>query len=169
MSTRSWRVTITLLREFEASIAVEADSQAAADRMALAAFDEGARGQGLPGGLSLGLPPPWREHECSDGDPEISLRFRCVDCGKDTSGSGEYYAVANEVWAASGLAPDDGMLCLADLERRIGRLLTPDDFTALWPSREAWRAHLAARSNAVSAAAQIELPLDENAIDEATE
>jgi hypothetical protein len=146
MSSRVHRVTITLRREFEASIDVRACCQAEADRRALEAFDEIAGTQGL-GGLSLELPPPWEEHECSDGDPAISLRFRCVDCGKDTHG-GEYYMVADEVWAASGLAPDGGMLCLVDLERRLGRLLTPHDFTALWPSLEAWRAHLAARSNA---------------------
>ena len=69
-------------------------------------------------------------------------RFRCVDCGKDTF-EGEYYTVTDEVWAAGGLAPHGGMLCLADLERRIGRWLTFDDFTALVPRD--WRQHVAAR------------------------
>jgi hypothetical protein len=71
-------------------------------------------------------------------DAEIDLRFRCVDCGKDTSG-GEYYRVADDVWAASGLAPNGGMLCLACLGNRIGRPLTMSDFTAMVPSLEAWR------------------------------
>ena len=149
MSTRSYRVTIILRREYEANIAVEADSQAEADRLALEAFDEVACAQGL-GGSRLILPPPWEEREPITCDPEISLRFRCVDCGKDTHG--EYYMVADEVWAASGLAPDGGMLCLADLERRLGRLLTRHDFTALWPSLEAWLRHLAARTRGVTGA-----------------
>lgn len=59
-------------------------------------------------------------------------RFMCVDCGKDTCG-GEYYMVSSELWAASGLGPTGGMLCLADLERRIGRPLAYSDFTAIVP------------------------------------
>jgi hypothetical protein len=73
----------------------------------------------------------------------VGHRFRCVDCCVDTIG--EYYMVRNELWAASGLGPNDGMLCLADLERRIGRVLTLEDFTAVCPSRVAWERHLAAR------------------------
>jgi hypothetical protein len=73
-------------------------------------------------------------------DAEIALRFRCVDCAKDTLG-GEYYMVADDVWAASGLAPNGGMLCLACLGNRIGRPLTMGDFTAVVPSREAWQAY----------------------------
>ena len=75
--------------------------------------------------------------------PEIYTGHRCVDCGKDKPG--EYYMVKAEVWAASGLGPHDGRLCLADLERRIGRELTGEDFTALWPTLEAWERHVAAR------------------------
>jgi len=75
----------------------------------------------------------------------VALRFLCVDCGKDTSG-GEYYSVRNDVWAASGLAPNGGMLCLACLERRIERPLTGDDFTCMWPSGSAWQRHIAMRS-----------------------
>lgn len=69
------------------------------------------------------------------------LRFLCVDCRKDTLG-GEYYMVGNEVWAASGLGPNDGMLCLNCLSRRIGRILRPEDFTAMCPSKEIWQAYL---------------------------
>ena len=77
-------------------------------------------------------------------DPKRTFSLSgCVDCGEEKDG--EYYTVANEVWAASGLAPHGGMLCLACLERRIGRLLVPGDFTALWPSAAAWQRHLAAR------------------------
>jgi hypothetical protein len=32
------------------------------------------------------------------------------------------------VWAATGLGPLDGLLCLADLEQRLGRPLRYDDF-----------------------------------------
>ena len=38
------------------------------------------------------------------------------------------------------------MLCLACLERRIGRLLTGEDFTALCPSASVWERHIAARA-----------------------
>jgi hypothetical protein len=58
-------------------------------------------------------------------------RFACLDCRVDTrSGTGidEYYAVHDEVWAATGLAPRDGMLCIGCLERRIGRELELKDF-----------------------------------------
>jgi hypothetical protein len=54
--------------------------------------------------------------------------FCCIDCGKCTLCSGEYYTVKNELWAASGVEPHGGMLCLFDLERRIGRALTAADF-----------------------------------------
>jgi len=78
--------------------------------------------------------------------PRSYNRFRCVDCGKDTSDSGEYYSVRDDVWAASGLAANDGMLCLACLERRIKRPLTAADFAALWPTASAWKRHIAARA-----------------------
>src|SRR5262245_37429177 len=73
---------------------------------------------------------------------ERAARFICVDCGKDTSpgtGTDEYYSVYDHVWEASGLAPNGGMLCLDCLGHRIGRPLTGDDFTCMWPSVEAWR------------------------------
>src|ERR1700687_308344 len=70
-------------------------------------------------------------------------RFHCVDCGKDTIH--EYYMVRDELWAAAGMHPNGGMLCLADLERRIGRLLTVDDFTAVFPAN--WQRHVAARGS----------------------
>jgi hypothetical protein len=51
--------------------------------------------------------------------------------------------VADQLWKAAGMAPHGGMLCLVCLERRIGRPLVVEDFTALMPSKEAWRRHLA--------------------------
>jgi hypothetical protein len=77
---------------------------------------------------------------------KFEKRFRCVDCGTDTNESGEYYMVADNVWAASGLASDGGMLCLACLERRIERPLTFEDFTAVCPTASAWKWHIAARA-----------------------
>jgi hypothetical protein len=145
MSTkRSYQVTVTMLREFSATIAIRARSQAEADRAALAAFYELDCESNSP--YRLGFPPPWKEHESVNHEPEIYTRFRCVDCGKDTGGeNGEYYMVRDDVWAASGLSPNGGMLCLACLERRIKRPLTDKDFTALWPAASAWQRHIAAR------------------------
>ena len=141
---RTYQVTVKSLREYSATIAIRARSQAAADRMAISAFYKWACEEGCQA-LSLGFPPPWKEHESVDHEPEIDTRFRCVDCGKDTGG-GEYYMVGDDVWAASGIAPNGGMLCLACLERRIGRPLTGQDFTALYPSASAWERHIAARA-----------------------
>ena len=56
-------------------------------------------------------------------------RFLCRDCGIDTNEIGEYYMVRDKVWgAAAGIPPNGGMLCVACLERRLGRQLTRDDF-----------------------------------------
>ena len=140
---KNYRVTVTMQREYAASITVRASSQDEADQAAIAAFWKQACEEGLHG-LSLGLPPPWDEHESTDSDPAIDLRFRCVDCGKDTGG-GEYYTVDDDLWAASGMEPHGGMLCLSCLEKRIGRPLTEEDFTAIRPSASAWERHLAAR------------------------
>jgi hypothetical protein len=137
-------VTVTMRREYSATIEIRAESQAAADRAALRRFEKWACDEGCQA-LPLGFPPPWKEHDSIDSDPEIDTRFRCVDCGKDTQG-GEYYMVSDAAWAASGMESHGGMLCLADLERRIGRELTAQDFTCMWPSLEAWKRHLASRS-----------------------
>jgi hypothetical protein len=140
---RTYRDTVTMQREYSATISIRAGSQAEADRKAMAAFNRWACDVGCQA-LPLGFPPPWNEHESLDHEATIDTTFRCVDCGEDKNG--EYYMVANEVWATSGLAPNGGMLCLACLERRIGRLLVSRDFTALWPSAAAWQRHLAARA-----------------------
>jgi hypothetical protein len=145
--SRTYQVTVTMLREYSATIAIRARSQAEADQAAIAAFEKWACEEGCQA-LPLGFPPPWKEHESIDREPEVYTAFRCVDCGKDTGESGEYYSVKDNVWAASGLAPNGGMLCLACLERRIGRPLTGEDFEALWPDASAWERHLAARPRA---------------------
>ena len=75
-----------------------------------------------------------------------STRAFAVSIAERIPASGEYYSVGDDVWAASGLAPHGGMLCLACLERRIGRPLTGEDFTALWPAASAWERHIAART-----------------------
>jgi hypothetical protein len=142
---KTYRVTVTLLREYSATIAIRAGSQAEADQAALAACNKWGCEEGWQA-FPLGFPPPWKEHESVDLEPEVDTTFRCVDCEKDTSESGEYYGVWEEVWAASGLAPDGGMLCLACLEGRIKRPLTMADFAALVPSASAWERHLAARA-----------------------
>jgi hypothetical protein len=152
--TSTYRVTVTMLREYSATIAIRARSQAAADRMAIAAFYKWGCEEGYQL-LPLGFPFPWKEHENIDHEPDIDTRFRCVDCKKDTSDSGEYYSVGDDVWAASGIAPNGGMLCLACLERRIGRLLTKEDFEGLWPAASAWQRHIAAR------AGRADLPLEQ--------
>jgi hypothetical protein len=60
---------------------------------------------------------------CCAGDVH---RVDCVDCSVDTINAGEYYAVRDDVWP---LDPRGGMLCIGCLEERIGRRLTPADFT----------------------------------------
>lgn len=74
--------------------------------------------------------------------------FNCLDCGMDTSarsGVAEYYMVREPIWlVAFGLLEyrqrvgqirhqkqkPKGMLCIGCLEDRLGRQLTPTDFTA---------------------------------------
>lgn len=64
------------------------------------------------------------------GRAAFQMACACRDCGTDTAVADEYYMVEDPVWEASGLAKDEGMLCIGCLEIRIGRELTPDDFTA---------------------------------------
>lgn len=54
-------------------------------------------------------------------------RFICLDCGIDTGKIHEHYFVHTRVWLAA-VDSSCGMLCISDLERRLGRLLTPEDF-----------------------------------------
>lgn len=68
----------------------------------------------------------------------------CGDCGLPTTpedGLWEYYMVTNETWLLAGMdtahVPDDAdrsaaghhYLCIGCLEARLGRRLTPGDFT----------------------------------------
>jgi hypothetical protein len=73
----------------------------------------------------------------------------CKDCGMDTEpwpprrGTQEHYLVKDEVWQKVGMPlgrrdPDTcairgggGFLCVGCIEKRLGRLLTIDDFTPL--------------------------------------
>jgi hypothetical protein len=62
----------------------------------------------------------------------------CADCAVDlvpTSPWGSHdwqrYMVHDDVWAAAGMAPLDGWLCIPCLERRLGWPLTGADFPPL--------------------------------------
>lgn len=88
-------------------------------------------------------------------DINVPKTWRCIDCGINTApgcsdreqmrqalsvdwaGQGvsqtidefsEIYIVKNKVWQAAGTAPFGGCLCIACLEQRLGRTLTPGDF-----------------------------------------
>jgi hypothetical protein len=65
----------------------------------------------------------------------MSDRSICVDCGIDTcpcTGKREWYMVHKAVWAKAGMERDGGYLCIGCLERRLGRMLRPRDFTDAW-------------------------------------
>jgi hypothetical protein len=50
-----------------------------------------------------------------------------------------YYVVHDDIWSASGLGGNDGMLCIACLERRLGRPLALADFKLTNPgNRDFW-------------------------------
>jgi hypothetical protein len=66
-------------------------------------------------------------------------RSICVDCGIDTcprtgkrEGRWECYMVHKAVWAKAGMEHYGGYLCIGCLERRLGRMLRPRDFTDAW-------------------------------------
>jgi hypothetical protein len=76
-----------------------------------------------------------------------ALSAMCNDCGMDTTPRAEarrlrvgweWYMVHDDVWAAAGMPKNDpenepgdsGYLCIGCLERRLGRRLTPQDFTS---------------------------------------
>jgi hypothetical protein len=86
--------------------------------------------------------------------------WACVDCGINTAPSmfgreqmkqvfalalkgvkqvtdehSEVYTVKAAIWKAAGMKPDGGCLCVGCLERRIGRMLTPNDFKQNDPFR----------------------------------
>jgi hypothetical protein len=62
----------------------------------------------------------------------------CADCGIGTHGLGEWYMAREDVWEEAwagrrkvfhGKVPGQEILCIACLEKRIGRRLTFADFT----------------------------------------
>lgn len=56
--------------------------------------------------------------------------WRCLDCGIDTDALCEYYMIHDEIWEQ--IHPNnDGNLCIACVERRLGRELVSTDFTDL--------------------------------------
>lgn len=54
-------------------------------------------------------------------------KFLCLDCGIDTGKIGEHYMLIDKTWHLTGLR-SIGMLCVLDVEKRIGRKLNPADF-----------------------------------------
>lgn len=54
-------------------------------------------------------------------------KWLCLDCGIDVGRAGEHYMLVDETWHLTGLR-SIGMLCVLDVERRIGRKLIPADF-----------------------------------------
>jgi hypothetical protein len=61
------------------------------------------------------------------------LESRCLDCNAETSftergKNDEYYMVHNHLWLKANPG-GAGKLCVGCLERRLGRRLTPGDFT----------------------------------------
>ena len=58
-------------------------------------------------------------------------RIRCMDCGRDTGtrGLGEYpLMLRDDVWLSiTGETLGAGVLCRADMEKRLGRRLTKAD------------------------------------------
>lgn len=55
----------------------------------------------------------------------------CAVCGVDTQRAAEQYMVHDQLWAAAGMPSEQGWhyLCVGCLEQRLGRTLTPADFT----------------------------------------
>lgn len=58
---------------------------------------------------------------------KLRATFRCHDCKANTT---DYYMLKDEVWAQA-IAKNKRirMLCLKHAEKRLGRKLTPEDFT----------------------------------------
>jgi hypothetical protein len=54
-------------------------------------------------------------------------RTRCRGCGLDVTVAGHWHMHMDSVWAKTGLGPDDGVLCISCIKKRIGRALVYDD------------------------------------------
>lgn len=74
------------------------------------------------------------------------LKWNCVDCDRCTKF--EHYFVHKSVWFDEANMSERGMLCIHCLEFRIGRVLTPADFTDAYindPKRNSMTAVLSSR------------------------
>ncbi len=58
-------------------------------------------------------------------------KWLCLDCGVDTGKAGEHYFVHTEIWLKV-VGSVYGMLCIGDLESRLGRKLTKADFPLVY-------------------------------------
>jgi hypothetical protein len=65
-------------------------------------------------------------HAPSIAPDNLAMYTNCNDCDARVMEIGESYMVRGEVWP---IHPDGGRLCIRCLEARIGRRLTPEDFT----------------------------------------
>lgn len=54
--------------------------------------------------------------------------WKCVDCGVSCNDIHEYYMIHESLWL-SVMKCLCGMLCIGCVESRLGRKLTPEDFT----------------------------------------
>lgn len=55
-------------------------------------------------------------------------RLKCMDCDVHTVDIDEYYMLKKEIWLS--IVPEDrGMLCISCVDKRLGRKLTPEDFS----------------------------------------
>jgi hypothetical protein len=69
------------------------------------------------------------EHDVVRKKTDAVLGWSCMDCGKNTHASKEYYALKDTVWRR--INPIIlGMLCLKCAEDRLGRPLCRSDFSA---------------------------------------
>jgi len=70
----------------------------------------------------------------ADMSKKSRKKFLCLDCGVDTGKAGEHYMLIDKTWAKTGLGKI-GMLCIADVENRIGRKLVSTDFNGSYLNR----------------------------------
>ena len=81
-------------------------------------------------------PPPFTRRPPS-GDPASGDDGSCARCGADEAATGEYHMLVDDVWAEAARG-GERRLCLGCVEARLGRLLTPGDFTDApvnrWPA-----------------------------------
>jgi hypothetical protein len=68
------------------------------------------------------------------GNKNSRRKWLCLDCGLDTGKAGEHFFLIDEVWSLTGLG-HKGMLCVEDIEKRIGRQLAASDFSNAYINR----------------------------------